>query len=105
MAKDEGLAPENFNSEQRNEQSQSQTIASDAMKRATAPLGANSEADKSDNDIVSDGVEDVVDKMDPDKNNAKIDMDAYRGEPNHDDYVEKYGKGHRPGDTPVNADS
>ena len=27
---------------------------------------------------------------------GRVDMGAYRGEPNHDDNVDKYGKGHKP---------
>ena len=47
-------------------------------------------------DLMGDSTQDTIDHMRDMESSGRIDMDAYRGEPNHDDNVDKYGKGHKP---------
>lgn len=85
-------APETDNSEQDGDAAeQAQTFAEDALKRGTEAGLEDSEKVSTGDD--SDDVQDLVDHMNQMDSSGRIDMDAYRGEPNHDDNVDKYGEG------------
>lgn len=89
------LAPENTNSEQRDGDSQSQTVTEESQDRATAAF-ALEDSEKPEAGFDAPNVEDLVDHMNQMLRSGAIDMSAYTGEPNHDDDVEKYGKRAKP---------
>ena len=91
------LAPETHNDEQDDHRSQAQEVAEQArgMTPATgSPL--DSEKGPGKTDLPGDSTQDTIDHMRDMESSGRIDMGAYRGEPNHDDDTDKYGKGHRP---------
>ena len=84
-------APELHNAEQDDELEQAQTVAEEA-------LGADAEASpldsvKSDQpgEVMDDSSQDLIDKMRDMEQSGRIDMGAFRGEPNMDDEEETYG--------------
>jgi hypothetical protein len=84
------LAPETDNAEQDGDaEKQAQTVAEEALNRG-ADLGLEDSAKVSTGDDSGD-VQDLVDHMKQMDRSGRIDMDAYRGEPNDDDEDEKYG--------------
>ena len=91
------LAPETHNDEQDEHGSQAQEIAEEA--RALTP-GTESPLEstkgKSKSDLNEDSTQDIVDHMKDMEQSGRIDMDAFRGEPNMDDEDDKYGEGHDP---------
>jgi hypothetical protein len=88
------LAPENENSEQVEAYSQAQTVARQAQNQATSVLGTNSAHVES--ALGGADAQDVVDHMKQMDRSGTVDMSAYRGEPNHDDNVDKYGAPSKP---------
>lgn len=92
-----GLAPETHNDEQDDHRSQAQEVAEQA-RQTSSDAGSPTESTKSKNksDLMGDSTQDTIDHMRDMESSGRIDMDAYRGEPNHDDNVDKYGKGHNP---------
>ena len=84
------LAPENENSEQVEAYDQAQTVADQAMDRATSVLGTNSDHVQS--ALGAPDAQDLVDHMKQMDRSGTIDMSAYKSEPNHDDNVDKYGE-------------
>ena len=91
------LAPETHNDEQDDHRSQAQEVSEQAQRPETE---SPTESRKSDNSsgLMDDSTQDVVDRMRDMESSGRIDMDAYRGEPNHDDNVDKYGKPNKPDD-------
>lgn len=88
--REEDLSPEVDNSEQDQDAGeQAQTVADEARVRGTE-LGLGDTEKVSTGDDMDD-VQDLVDKMEQMDSSGRIDMDAYRGEPNHDDNVDKLG--------------
>lgn len=77
-------APETVNLEQDDEDAQAQTVADDAMDRATSVLGL-SDTEKVSGGIDDDDAQDLVDHMRQMESSGRIDMDAFRGERNDDD--------------------
>lgn len=98
IARAEPIAPETVNSEQDDEDAQAQTVADDALTRATSVVGTDTdhvpsapgEADS----------QDLVDHMKQMETSGLIDMSAYAGEPSHDDEPDTYGKS-EDGDDPA----
>ncbi len=92
-----GLAPEMHNDEQDDHRSQAQEVTEDAQE-LTEETESPTESTKGPNksDLLGDSTQDTVDHMRDMESSGRIDMDAYRGEPNHDDNVDKFGKGHKP---------
>lgn len=86
------LAPENTNREQVDQPEQAQTVAKQAMDRNVSVLGAE-DSEKVSGLFDEANAQDVVDHMRQMDRGGTIDMSAYRGEPNHDDNVDKYGPG------------
>ena len=70
-----------------------QEIAQDAQE-LTPKTGSPTESVKSDNSsgLLGDSTQDTVDHMRDMESSGRIDMSAYRGEDNHDDNEDKYGK-------------
>lgn len=86
------LAPETVNREQDDEASQAQTIAAEAQQADhSSPLDSEKYGES---EILDDSTQDLVDHMRDMESSGRIDMDAYRGEPNMDDNAGKYGEGH-----------
>lgn len=85
------LAPETHNSEQADAGAQTQTVAEEARHRSTGPFGLE-DSEKVPTGEVNDDEQDLVDRMKQMESSARVDLDAYRGEPNHDDNVDRYGK-------------
>ena len=84
-------APELHNAEQDDELEQAQTVAEEA-------LGADAEASPLDSvkvnqpgELMDDSSQDLIDRMRDMEQSGRIDMGAYRGEPNHDDEDDTYG--------------
>lgn len=84
-------APETLNREQEDEEAQAQTVADEALDRATSAFGLeDSEKAKTGDD--TDDAQDLVDHMNQMERSGRIDMSAYRGERNDDDEDETYGE-------------
>ena len=85
-------APELHNAEQDDELEQAQTLADEAL-RGEARRGSPLDSIKNDEpgEIMDDSAQDLVDKMRDMEQSGRIDMGAYRGEPNMDDNEDKYG--------------
>ena len=86
------FAPETHNDEQDDHRSQAQEIAAQARDHASAAQSPT-ESTKSTNQsgLTGDSTQDTVDHMRDMESSGRIDMDAFRGEPNHDDNVDKFG--------------
>ena len=90
-------APELHNSEQDDEGEQAQTVADEALRgaaRDSSPLDSVKPDDEG--EVLDDSSQDLIDKMRDMEQSGRIDMGAYRGEPNLDDEDETYGEGHDP---------
>ena len=93
----DALAPETHNSEQDDSESQAQEIAEEA--RALTPdieRPTESEKGRGDSGLMNDSTQDLIDHMNDMEQSGRIDMDAFRGEPNFDDEDDTYGEGHDP---------
>ena len=88
-----GLAPETHNDEQDDHRNQAQEVAEEA-RETTRQTGSPTESRKSDNKsgLMNDSTQDTVDHMRDMESSGRIDMGAFRGEDNHDDNEDKYGK-------------
>lgn len=91
MPKDrEQTAPETHNSEQEDESTQAQSVAEEALGRASSGIGAEAtEKVKSGND--GENVQDLVDHMKQMETSGRIDMSAFAGERNDDDEEGSFG--------------
>jgi hypothetical protein len=85
------FAPETHNDEQDDHLSQAQEIAEEARNRdgERSPLDSEKVHGGIDGD---DGEQDLIDHMRDMGQSGRIDMSAYRGEPNMDDNEDKYGE-------------
>ena len=93
------LAPEVENSEQADEEDQAQTVADEATARSTSVFGL-SDSEKAEGGIDDADTPDLVDHMNQMVSSGQIDNSAYRGEDNHDDNVDKYGRERKIDDLP-----
>jgi hypothetical protein len=92
-----GLPPETHNSEQDDEDSQAQDVAEDAQNEDRhSPLDSK----KVNAHLNESSAQDTIDEMRDMEQSGRIDMGAYRGEPNHDDNEDKYGGANRLDDLP-----
>ncbi|MBC7159059.1 MAG: hypothetical protein H5U21_03300 [Porphyrobacter sp.] len=97
-------APELHNAEQDDEQEQTHSVAGDALHgeaRRSSPL--DSRRSDEPGEIMDDSTQDLVDHMRDMEQSGRIDMDAYRGEPNLDDNEDKYGPGNKVDDLPADG--
>ena len=99
------LAPENENSEQV-EADQAQDVADEARDLPTSAFGLG------DTEKVGDGIDDInaqdlVDHMNQMVSSGRVDMSAFRGEPEHDDEADNIRKqvNGGPGGDPDDADN
>ena len=92
-----GLAPETHNDEQDDHRAQAQEVAQQA-EQLTPETRSPTESEKGPNQsgLMGDSTQDTIDHMRDMESSGRIDMDAYQGEPNHDDNVDKYGKANKP---------
>lgn len=91
--RDQDQAPELHNSEQDDEDAQAQTIADEALhggRSKNSPLDSRKSPDEG--EVMDDASQDLIDLMRDMEQSGRIDMRAYRGEPNMDDEDETYGK-------------
>ena len=79
----DALAPENENSEQV-DADQAQDVAEDARELPTAPFGLD-DTEKAAGGIEDFDTPDLVDHMKQMVSSGRVDMAAFRGEPEHDD--------------------
>ncbi len=91
------LAPETHNDEQDEHGEQAQQVAQDAAG-LTPATDSPLDSEKVNRGIEDISEQDLIDHMRDMEQSGRIDMGAYRGEPNLDDEDEKYGRGHRPRD-------
>ncbi|MGI8944497.1 MAG: hypothetical protein ACR2FJ_09775 [Qipengyuania sp.] len=96
-ARQASLAPETHNDEQDDHRSQAQQVAEDA-RGLTPATDSPTQSEKSANTPggLGGSAQDTIDRMRDMESSGRIDMDAYAGEPNHDDNVDKYGKDNKP---------
>ncbi|MCP9221668.1 hypothetical protein MKP08_02760 [Erythrobacter sp. LQ02-29] len=89
-------APEMHNDEQDDHRSQAQEVAEEA-EGTTRETRSPTESVKGDNKsgLMNDSTQDTVDHMRDMESSGRIDMDAYRGEPNMDDNEDKYGRSNK----------
>jgi hypothetical protein len=87
------VAPETFNDEQEDVDSQAQSIAEEARNKDafSSPL----DSIKVNGGIDDDSTQDLIDHMRDMEQSGRIDMDAYAGEENLDDNEDKYGEENR----------
>jgi len=98
------LAPEAHNAEQDDESEQAQSLADEALGRATAVLGEeDTERVGDDPDELGGATPDIVDHMKQMVSSGRIDMGAFRGERSDDDEEGYYGEGGIEDDTPRGA--
>ncbi|HEY6814948.1 MAG TPA: hypothetical protein VI168_05365 [Croceibacterium sp.] len=86
-------APELHNAEQDDELAQAHTLADEALAgggRDASPLDSIKPDDPG--EVMDDASQDLIDKMRDMERSGRIDMGAFRGEPNHDDEDETYGE-------------
>jgi hypothetical protein len=84
------LPPETYNGEQEDESTQAQTLADEALGRATSGVG-DLESEKVLSGDETDGVQDLVDHMKQMETSGRIDMSAFAGERNDDEEAGRYG--------------
>ena len=85
------LAPEDDNSEQRDE-GQAQDVAADAMVRGTGLYEDSDKAESDPGELFPEDTPDLVDKMNEMLASGIIDNGAYAGEPMHDDQEDILGQ-------------
>ncbi len=85
------FAPETHNDEQDDHRSQAQEVARQARDRAGAGSPTESRRDPNTNDPMGDSTQDTIDHMRDMESSGRIDMGAFKGEPNHDDNVDELG--------------
>ena len=89
-------APELHNAEQDDEMTQAHSVAREALGSddEASPLDSvkPDDADDFGAELTDDSTQDLVDKMRDMEQSGRIDMGAFRGEPNMDDEDETYGE-------------
>ena len=92
-ARQADLAPETHNDEQDDHLSQAHTVADEARGRSAGDDFASTESVKPKSaNLDGDSTQDLVDHMRDMESSGRIDMGAYRGEPNMDDNEDLYGE-------------
>jgi hypothetical protein len=93
--------PETVNTEQEDGDTQAQTVADEAIARATSVLGEQGETERAPGgEDDSGGMPDLVDHMNQMVSSGVIDMSAYRGERSDDDEEGMLGESGIDDDTP-----
>jgi hypothetical protein len=89
-------APELHNAEQDDAPGQAQTVADEARAMGAEGSPLDSVKPEDQGELIDDASQDLIDRMRDMEQSGRIDMGAYRGEPNMDDEDETYGEGHDP---------
>lgn len=99
------LAPETHNDEQDDESAQAQSLADEALGRATTVFGSDEETERvgDDPDEIGGATPDIVDHMKQMVSSGRIDMGAFRDERSDDDEEGYFGEGGIDDDTPRGA--
>jgi len=84
------LAPETHNDEQDDHRMQAQEVAEQA-RHLSGRSPTESAKDDNSSGVMGDSTQDVIDHMRDMESSGRIDMSAYRGEPNHDDNEDELG--------------
>jgi len=101
MTDPEDTAPETVNNEQEDGEAQAQSVAEDALSRATSVLGEQDLGERVPGpDDDSGGMPDLVDHMKHMVTSGVIDMSAFRGERSDDDEEGMLGEGGIDDETP-----
>ncbi|MBA4354365.1 MAG: hypothetical protein C0409_06695 [Novosphingobium sp.] len=101
MIAPDNTTPETVNTEQEDGDTQAQTVADEAMSRATSVVGEQGESERAHGaQDDSGGMADLVDHMNQMVSSGVIDMSAYRGERSDDDEEGMLGEGGIDDDTP-----
>jgi len=85
-------APELHNAEQDDELEQAQQVAEEARNKDAEASPLDSTRADEPGEVMDDSSQDLVEKMRDMEQSGRIDMDAYRGEPNMDDNEDMYGE-------------
>lgn len=85
------FAPETHNDEQDDHRSQAQEVTEQAQDRAAAGSPTESRKSPTKSGLMDDSTQDLVDHMRDMESSGRIDMGAFKGEPNHDDNVDELG--------------
>jgi hypothetical protein len=93
-------APELHNAEQDDELEQAQTVAGEARYKDAEASPLDSVKADEPGEVMDDASQDLIDKMRDMEQSGRIDMGAYRGEPNMDDNEDKYGEENKLDDLP-----
>ena len=93
-------APELYNDEQEDELEQAQTVAREAGSKDAEPSPLDSVKSDQPGEVMDDSSQDLIDRMRDMEQSGRIDMGAYRGEPNMDDNEDKYGEDNKEDDLP-----
>ena len=93
-------APELHNAEQDDELEQAQTVAEEARNKDAEASPLDSLKADEPGEMMDDSTQDLIDKMRDMEQSGRIDMGAYRGEPNMDDNEDMYGEENREDDLP-----
>ena len=93
-------APELHNAEQEDELEQAQTVAEEARNKDAEASPLDSIKNDEPGEVMDDSSQDLIDRMRDMEQSGRIDMGAYRGEPNMDDNEDKYGEENRLDDLP-----
>lgn len=92
MPRDTAHSHETENQEQDDAAAQAQAVADDALGRSDDPSEDSVKASPRDPaTLTPDDAPDLIDRMEQMVSSGHIDMDAYRGEPAHDDEADSYG--------------
>ena len=86
------LAPETHNDEQDEHLAQAQQVAEEAGYKDAEASPLDSEKSDEPGEVMNDSSQDLIDRMRDMEQSGRIDMSAYRGEPNMDDDEDKYGE-------------
>jgi hypothetical protein len=93
-------APELHNAEQDDELEQAQAVAREAGVKDAEASPLDSVKPDEPGEVMGDASQDLIDKMRDMEQSGRIDMAAYRGEPNMDDDEDKYGEDNKLDDMP-----
>lgn len=98
----EDQAPELHNSEQDDEFEQAHSVASDARNKDAEGSPLDSVKPRGGGGVDGNS-QDLIDHMRDMEQSGRIDMGAYRGEPNMDDNEDKYGEDNKLDDLPADG--
>ena len=99
MTDNTDLPPEVHNSEQDDAATQAQTVAEREGETRQQPHSpTESTKGPNETDVMGDSTQDLIDHMRDMESSGRIDMDAFRGEPAHDDDESLYKPSARPED-------